>query len=352
MIKNILLACLAVLLLAAAYTGWRLLGPATAFSNEKYYLFIRTGMSYEQLLDTLEKDTVLRSPAFFDWMARRMDYPAALKAGKYEIRKDMALINILRELRNGRQVPVHLVITKLRTRQSLASLIGKKFECDSAEAMRFFENNDSLAPFGLDSNTFMTALLPDTYTYFWNTTPGAIYRKIFAEHKTWWTPERREQAREKGLNPATAYILASIVEEETNAQGDKGKIASVYLNRMARGMKLAADPTVKFAMQDFELKRIYTRYTQIESPYNTYRNPGLPPGPICTPSQQTLADVLESPKTDYLFFVAKPDLGGYSNFAATYKEHLQYRKEYTEALDQRAARADTLKKNETPKIHK
>ncbi|HEY4335781.1 MAG TPA: endolytic transglycosylase MltG [Puia sp.] len=335
MIKRVLSAVFVLMLLATAFAGWRLLGPATAFDGEKRFLYIHTGMNYGQLLDSLRQDSLLTSPSFFDWIARKRDYPSNVKAGKYEIKKGMSLVDIVRMLRNGRQAPIHLVITKIRTRETLASFIGKKFECDSAEAMRFFESNDSLAPFGLDSNNFMTAVMPDSYTLFWNTTPGAIFKKMFAEHKTWWTPLRRQEAAEKGLNPATAYILASIVEEETNAQSDKGKIASVYLNRMAKGMKLSADPTVKFAMGDFELKRIYTKYTLTPSPYNTYLYPGLPPGPICTPSQQTLTDVLESPKTDYLFFVAKPDLSGYSNFSATYKEHLEYRKQYTQALDQR-----------------
>lgn len=343
MIKRIFSVFFVLMLLVAAFAGWRLLGPSTAFEGEKRFLYIRTGMNYEQLLDSLRQDSLLQSPSFFDWIARKRDYPANIKAGKYEIKKDMSLVDIIRTLRNGRQAPVHLVITKLRTRETLASIIGKKFECDSAEAMRFFESNDSLSPFGLDSNNFMTAILPDSYTFFWNTTPGAIYKKMFAGHRAFWTPERRQQAAERGLNPGTAYILASIVEEETNAQADKGKIASVYLNRMAKGMKLSADPTVKFAMGDFELKRIYTKYTLTPSPYNTYLNPGLPPGPICTPSQQTLIDVLESPKTDYLFFVAKPDLSGYSNFSSNYKEHLEYRKQYTQALDRRAGKTDTVK---------
>ncbi|MES1159967.1 MAG: endolytic transglycosylase MltG, partial [Bacteroidota bacterium] len=202
-------------------------------------------------------------------------------------------------------------------------------------------NKDSLAPLGVDSNTFLTIIFPNTYTYFWNTTPSAIFKKMYASSKAWWTPERIQQAESEGLNPTTAYILASIVEEETNATADKGKIASVYLNRMARGMKLGADPTIKFAMRNFELKRIYTKYTLTPSPYNTYLYPGLPPGPICTPTEQTLTAVLEAPKTDYLFFVAKPDLKGYSNFAATYKEHLQYRKEYQEALNQRGIRIES-----------
>lgn len=336
-----------VLILILAFAGWRLLGPATEFSGDKYYLYIRSGMNYEQVLATLEKDTVLRSPFFFNLMAGRLDYKQNVKAGKYEIKQNMTLLSILRILRNGRQSPVHLVITKLRTKEGLSSLIGRKFEPDSAGVYQFLNNNDSLKEFGVDTNTAMTIVLPNTYTLFWNTSPSAIFKKMYTNYKAWWTPRRVQEAEAKGLTPTTAYILASIVEEETNAQGDKGKIASVYLNRMAKGMRLAADPTVKFALKNFELRRIYEKYTKVESPYNTYRNAGLPPGPICTPSIPTLTAVLEAPSTDYLYFVAKPDFSGYSNFAATYEQHMQYAQEYRKALDTQMAiraRTDSLKK--------
>ncbi|MHA4811824.1 endolytic transglycosylase MltG [Flavitalea flava] len=343
--KRPVLIITTLLFFVLVFSAWRFLGPATTFSEDKYNLYIRTGMNYEQVLDLLDKDTVLKSPSFFKWLAARMDYPQNIKAGKYEIKKDMSLLTLVRMLRNGRQSPVHLVITKLRTRENLASLLGKRFESDSSDFFSFISNKDSLAPFGVDSNTVMTIVFPDTYTYFWNTPPSAIFRKMFTEYNAWWTPERRQQAQTKGLTPATAYILASIVEEETRAKSDKAKIASVYLNRMAKGMRLGADPTIKFALRNFELKRIYKKYLQVESPYNTYINSGLPPGPICTPSKQTLEAVLEAPKTEYLYFVAKPDLLGYSNFAVTYKEHLEFAKEYQKALDeQMAIRADTLKK--------
>jgi UPF0755 protein len=326
-----------VLLFVAAFAGWRLLGPATAFDGEHYYLYIRTGMNFEQVVAQLEQDTVLKSPAAFRWIAERRDYPENIKAGKYEIRKDMSLVDLIRMLRNGRQSPVHLVITKLRMRETLASWIGRKFECDSMAAMRFFESKDSLANYGLDTNTFMVAVMPNSYSYFWNTTPSAIFKKMYLAYRAWWTPTRLQEARQQGLNPVTATILASIVDEETNAQSDKGKIASVYMNRMAKGMRLAADPTVKFALQDFELKRIYDKQLKVESPYNTYLYPGLPPGPICTPSPQTLDAVLTASKTDYLFFVAKPDFSGYSNFAVTFKEHMENAKAYQKALDQQMA---------------
>ncbi|MBS1933886.1 MAG: endolytic transglycosylase MltG, partial [Bacteroidetes bacterium] len=133
--------------------------------------------------------------------------------------------------------------------------------------------------------------------------------------------------------PTTAYVLASIIEEETNMQDDKGKIASVYLNRISKGMKLAADPTIKFALGNFELKRIYEKYLSVESPYNTYKYAGLPPGPICTPTVATIDAVINAPKTNYLYFVAKPDFSGYSNFAETFEQHLKYAREYQKALD-------------------
>jgi UPF0755 protein len=342
--KRFVLLVLLVFLLALAFAGWRILGPGTAFSSDSYALYIRTGMNFDQLRNLLEKDTVIKSPAFFDWIAARMDYPTNIKAGKYEIKKDMSLLSILRLLHNGHQTPVHLVILKFRTLGSLAEAMGKKFECDSDGIAAFIHNNDSLRPFGVDSNTFLTIVMPNTYTYFWNTSPSAIFSKMYASYKAWWTPGRLREATAKGLTPTTATILASIVEEETNAQSDKGKIASVYLNRLNKGVKLGADPTIKYAMRDFELKRIYDKDLKIESPYNTYIHDGLPPGPICTPSAQTLDAVLNAPATDYLYFVARPDNSGYSNFATTYKDHLKNAKAYQDWLDRQIAIRDSLKK--------
>jgi UPF0755 protein len=160
-----------------------------------------------------------------------------------------------------------------------------------------------------------------------------IFQKLNAENKKFWNTERTRQADKHGFSNKEMYILASIVEEETNANADKGKIASVYINRINKGMRLAADPTVKFALNDFSLKRIYFKHLRVQSPYNTYVNTGLPPGPICTPSLKTLDAVLNVPKTDYTFFVAKPDFSGYSNFATTYDQHKVYAKAYQQALD-------------------
>ncbi|MEO5647688.1 MAG: endolytic transglycosylase MltG, partial [Chitinophagaceae bacterium] len=146
------------------------------------------------------------------------------------------------------------------------------------------------------------------------------------------------------LSKEEVYTLASIVEEETNKQDDKGKIASVYLNRVRIGMKLAADPTVKFAMRDFTLKRIYNKHLTFPSPYNTYLNKGLPPGPICTPSIKTIDATLNAPQTEFIFFVARDDFSGYSDFSVTYEQHLIYANEYREALDREMRKRDSLGK--------
>jgi UPF0755 protein len=344
-VKKLLLALLLLMLILACIFGYLLLGPATSFTSRSYDLYIHTGMDYADVDSILKQDEVISHPAVFNWLANRASYPGNVKAGKYEVHKGMNLLNLLKMLRNGRQVPVNLVITKLRTREDLAGMIGRKYECDSAAFMRYMNNTDTLSIYGLDTNTVMTMVFPNTYTYFWNTTPSRIFKKLVQASDAFWTTERLQQAGAHHLNRTTAYILASIVEEETTRKTDKPKIASVYLNRISSGMRLAADPTVKFALRRFDLKRVYEKYLLVESPYNTYRNAGLPPGPICTPSQESLEAVLEAPETKYLYFVAKPDFSGYSNFAETYPEHMQNAKEYQKALDEQMKIGQQLKEN-------
>jgi UPF0755 protein len=236
-------------------------------------------------------------------------------------------------LRSGNQSPVNLVITKLRTREDLAQKVAANFECDSLAFINFLNNNDSLRRYNLDTNSLMTAVIPNTYSILWNTSPAKIFRKLFNDQEKFWNEDRKRKAAALNMTPKQVYTMASIVEEETNKQEDKGKIASVYMNRIETGMKLEADPTVKFAMKDFGLKRILHVHLAYPSPYNTYQQTGLPPGPICTPSQSTIDAVLDAPQTNYIFFVAKPDFNGYSNFAATYAEHLVFAKAYQKALD-------------------
>jgi UPF0755 protein len=190
-----------------------------------------------------------------------------------------------------------------------------------------------LRAYGVDTNTVMTVFIQNTHSVFWTSPFSKLFKRLHQEQEKFWSETRKQKAQKLGLTPTQVFTLASIVEEETNQKADKGKIASVYLNRLQKGMRLGADPTVKFALQDFTLKRIYNKHTQFPSPYNTYVTSGLPPGPICLPSIQTIDAVLDAPTTPYLFFVAKEDFSGYSNFAETYEQHLVYARAYQQALD-------------------
>ncbi len=321
------------------------MGSATAFSDKKEVLYISTyAATKAAVMDSLKQNKIIKNEMTFNWLASQMKYWNNIKPGKYEIKKGASLLNIVRMLRNGQQTPVNLVITKLRTKEDLARVVGNRFECDSAQMISFLNNErTSLHEYELTTETAMTAVIPDTYTFIWNSTPKLIFDKLFNESQKFWTEERKLKAKAQSLTQEEVYTVASIVEEETNAQAEKGNVASVYLNRVRIGMPLQADPTIKFALKDFGLKRIYQKHLSVESPYNTYRNKGLPPGPICTPSRKTIDAVLNAPKTDYIYFVASPNFDGTHEFSSNYKEHLQKAKAYQQELN----RQEEIRKNKT-----
>lgn len=321
-----------LIIIFAVFIIWKLFGPTINSPEEKFF-YIHTGSNYQNVKDSLINKNILSGTFWFDKVAGYLDYDKSIKPGKYKIDEGMSLVSLVRMLRSGNQSPVNFIITKLRTKEDLAKKIGKNFECDSATFIHFLNNTDSLTKYNLDTNTVMTSVIPNTYVLKWNNTPSSIFGKLFVAQQKFWTTERKSKATTLNLTEKQVYTLASIVEEETNKQDDKGKIASVYLNRIRSGMRLAADPTVKFAMRDFGLKRILFKHLSYISPYNTYQISGLPPGPICTPSIKTIDAVLNAPSTNYLFFVAKSDFSGYSNFATGYAEHMLFAKAYQHALD-------------------
>jgi UPF0755 protein len=348
MFRKLVISVLIIAVLAGTLAGWQFFTANTAFPQKSKYLYIRTGhATWPEVLQTFRDSNLVNSPAALDLLATRLDVPEKIKAGRYELKKGMSLMDITRLLRNGTQAPVKLIITKLRTKENLAGFLGRKMEIDSAEVIAYLSNADSLQPLGFDSNTVMAMIYPNTYTYFWNASLSTIFDKFYSEYKRVWTDARRDQARKLGLTPAQAYTLASIVEEETQALSEKDTIASVYLNRLNKGMRLQADPTVKFALKDFTLKRIYEKHTEVESPYNTYRNTGLPPGPICTPSLQTLDAVLQPAQTNYFYFVAASDFSGHHVFSETFDQHVKVANDFRKAQniqqEIRAAKDSTAK---------
>lgn len=339
--KKLLVTVSVIILVGAAIGAWLFFGPTTSFKGDRAYLYIKSnGTTKQAVMDSLDKNDIISNKATFNFLANRLDYWKNIKPGKYEIKKGESVFAIVRMLRNGRQVLVKFTINKVRTKEGLAEMAGGKFEFDSTDMLSFLNSKDSLAKFGVDPEVSLSVIIPDTYTYYWNTTPRKVYQKWYDASQKFWTDERKQKAEAHGLSPLQAYILASIVEEETNATAEKGNIASTYMNRLKKGMPLQADPTIKFAMKDFALTRIYEKYLSTESPYNTYRNKGLPPGPICTPSKQTIDAVLNAPKTNYLYFVASSEFNGTHEFSSTYEEHMQKARQYHDALNKR----DSLKK--------
>lgn len=330
--KKIILSILIISFVIA----WLLLSSATSFEENKKYLFVYTGKADKtSVMNFIEDNDLLKNPKIFELLANQMDVWKRLKPGRYEIKKGESLLNISRMLRNSHQSPVNLVINKLRTNEDVAGIIAKNFEADSVEVLSFINNDDSLAKLEVNNYNLMTLIIPNTYTIFWNTSSGRIFKRLKSEKESFWDKKDRiSKAKNLGFSPAEVYTIASIVEEETNKDDEKGNVASVYINRYRTGMPLGADPTIKFALKDFSIKRVYHKHLEVISPYNTYRNRGLPPGPICTPSAKTIDAVLNSPKTNYMYFVARSDFSGYHTFSSNYSQHLQRAKEYQKALNE------------------
>lgn len=330
--KKVLIVIFLIIAGIGVYSAWQIFGPVVKVPEGGYF-YIRTGDDFQTVKHNLAEQHIIGSTFFFHHLAKKTKYNNNIKAGKYAIKKGMSVFQLLKMFKGGRQEPVRLIINKLRTKEDLAGKIGRLFETDSTSVIDFLLNNDSLSKYQLDTNTVLSMVIPNTYQFWWNSTVKNIFSRLHQQCDIFWEGERIKKAEAKGLSKEQVYTLASIVEEESNKQEDKGLIASVYLNRLKKGMRLEADPTVKYAMRDFGLKRIRYVHLNFPSPYNTYRNTGLPPGPICTPSINTIDAVLNAPETNYLFFAAKPTLDGYHNFSSTYQEHLKFARDYQKALD-------------------
>jgi UPF0755 protein len=332
--KKIIFGAVAFIILVAGFLTWKFFGSTIPSETEGKYLYVKTGSSFSNVQNELVKNKLIKSTFWFRSAAKIAGY-RNVKPGRYKITRGMSMMSLVRMLKNGQQSPVNFVVTKIRTKELLAEKIRSLFECDSEQVMNYLNNADTLQAHGFDSNTIISAVLPLTYEINWNTTPEKIFTRFYVAYKNFWTDEKKKKAESIGYTPTEVTTLASIVDEETNSPDDRPNIASVYMNRITKGMPLQADPTIKFAMKNFELRRIYEGQLRVNSPYNTYINKGLPPGPICTPSLETIDAVLNAPKTDYLYFVANSDFSGTHIFTAKYEDHLKYARLYQQELNKR-----------------
>lgn len=328
-----------ILVLALAGGWWALNMYRTYFMPNiaagGSYLYIRTDGNYTALLDSLEKHSLLKNMDAFKRAAAKMNLEKSLKPGRYRLNADMNNRTLINKIKSGNQDAVQLKIQNLRKKGNFAAYLAKNMEADSAAFMQVLDSAALLEKYGFNKENSYAMFIPNTYEVYWNSTPLAFFEKMQKAFDTFWTANRKQQAAAQQLNPIQATILASIVDAEALYDKEMPIIAGLYLNRLHRGILLQADPTVIFANNDFTVKRVTAALLGVNSPYNTYKNKGLPPGPIMMPSIHAIEAVLNPDKNNYLYMCAKEDFSGYHNFAATVSEHELNAKKYREALNKR-----------------
>jgi len=307
--------------------------PNAQVQKEDTYLYIPSGANFLTVLDSLSKNKVLTDDLSFAFMSKLLGYQERVKSGRYLIPKNSTNLTLIKRLRSGQQEPVQLTFNSIRTKKELAVKLAEKLEFSETDFLALVNSPAVITPLGFDSNTVLAMFIPNTYEVFWNTKPEAFVERMHKEYTKFWNEERFAKAKTAGFTPIEIATIASIVEAETNKSDEKARVAGVYINRLQQEMPLQADPTVKFALQNFTIKRITQAHTLCDSPFNTYKNAGLPPGPINMPSSVSINAVLNYEKHAYIYFCASPDRFGYHDFAESYRDHVNNANRYRKFLD-------------------
>ena len=302
---------------------------------ENYSLYIYSNDDFETIKNKLYSDSLVINKKSFEWVAKKLDYPKYIKSGHYIIKDGMSNRHLLNMLRSGSQTPVKFTFNNIRTLEQLAARIDEQLELDSLAVLNAIKGNATLKKMGFDKENFAALFIPNTYELYWNIDANEFVEKMINEYNKFWNEERINKAKSLNITPIEVSILASIVDKETAKVSEMPRIAGVYINRLKKNWALQADPTLVFAIGDFEIKRVLDIHKEIESPYNTYKYIGLPPGPICIPSIAAIDAVLNAEKHKYFYFCANSDMSGYHVFARNMKEHNMNAEKYRKALNKR-----------------
>ena len=299
------------------------------------YVFIDTDDNLDSVCLKLKPIASEKGIKVFRELAADKERPLQIRTGRYHITPDKRIIDVYRLLNGHQQEPLMLTIPETRTMPRMAALISRKLMLDSATIAQALCDSAYCQKMGYTTQTIHALFVPNTYEVYWDMTLDDLMKRMQKEHAAFWNAERQRKAEVLGLTPIEVATIASIVDEETANVAEKPTVAGLYLNRLHLGMLLQADPTVKYALQDFSLRRILKKHLEVDSPYNTYKYIGLPPGPIKVPSIKGLDAVLNAVQHDYIYMCAKEDFSGTHPFAATLKEHLQNASRYQQALNAR-----------------
>jgi UPF0755 protein len=302
-------------------------------TNQKYILKISSNAVFKTVADQLYEDRVITEMVSFSFVAKVLGYQEAVKPGLYILEPKMTNLQLVKKLRSGNQSPVNVTFNNVRTKEDLAERITANLEVSEEQFLALLQDSVYIRKFDFDEETVMSIFVPNTYEFWWNTSPEALFDRMYKEYQSFWTQDRKQKAQAMGLSQKEVSALASIVQAESQKADERPIIAGVYLNRMRIGMPLQADPTLVFATGDFTLKRILNIHKAIDSPYNTYKYAGLPPGPINLADINSLDAVLNAQTHEYLYFCAKEDFSGYHSFATNLAQHNANARKYQSALN-------------------
>ena len=304
--------------------------------NAEKYIYIPSNSEFTDVVKILLENGLLIKANSFEWLAKQKKYDTNIKAGRYKINRALNNNDLVNLLRSGKQTPIKVTFNNLRNKEQLAGKIGSQIEADSLSILKYITDTTFLNKLKLNIDNVACLFIPNTYEFYWNTSVEGFVNRMVKEYSDFWNSSRKKKAAEIKLNYYQVAVLASIVEKEQSIKRDeRPEIAGVYLNRLKKRMKLESDPTLIFALGDFTIKRVLNKDKKVESPFNTYKNKGLPPGPICIPSINAIDAVLNASEHNYIFMCAKEDFTGYHNFAKTYAKHLVNARKYQKALNKR-----------------
>ena len=322
-----------VLLISFAFYGFQIVySPNILVEKGSREIIIPRDADFKEVQRLLYEEGYVNDLVSFSFLAKLMNYDKNIKPGRYILEGDMTNIQAIRLLRSGNRTPVNITFHNARLLKDLGPKITANLmmteEEFNAGLLWFIDNND----YGFTADNLISMFIPNTYEVYYNITAEALLTRLAEEYTNFWNEQRQAKATELGMNKVEISTLASIVQEENARNDEKPVIAGLYINRLEKGIALQADPTLKFALKDFSLKRILNVHKEVDSPYNTYKYPGLPPGPINVPEISSIDAVLNYEKHEYIYMCAKEDFSGYHNFAVNYEDHMVNARKYQRAF--------------------
>lgn len=311
--------------------------PNVSTNNKDVFLFIPPNSTTQDVVSLLEDSKALKNVESFEWVAEKKNFKGKnIVPGKYKISDGWSNNDLVNHLRAGNgRLDVKITFNQIRDLNQLAGALSKSIMIDSTSILNYISDPKTIQKYGFNKQTFISMFIPNTYHVQWHVSKEDLIKRMAKEYKTFWNPTRKNKLKKTGLTQSEVITMASIVYWETKIPKDKKTVAGVYMNRIRIGMPLQADPTLIFALGDYSVNRVLDKHKLIDSPYNTYKNLGLPPGPILIPPISYVDAVLDFEKHNYLYFVAKEDFSGESYFSKTYSQHLNYARRYQKALNKR-----------------